>query len=73
MVNSPRCFELVKVQRKHVTISDPVTVSSVVRKYLLKRELVKSDLAVHFEVHLSNRKGWQRKTDKGEGDLKGAY
>ena len=60
------------MQRKHVTTSDPVAVFSVVRKYLLKQELVKSDLGVHFEVHLANRKGWQRRIDKGEGDLKGA-
>lgn len=56
-------------------VLDPVAVGIVVRKYLAKVRLVQSDLAVHFEVHLANRKGWQRKMNKshGEADLKGAY
>jgi hypothetical protein len=48
-------------------------VSNVVRKYLCKETLVQSDLAVHFELRLANRKGWQRKIDKGETDLKGPF
>ena len=54
-------------------ISDPVAVFSVVRKYLLKQRLVKSDLVVHFEVHLVHQKGWQHRINKGESDLKGVY
>ena len=72
----PRCFELTKLRRKHITISDPAAVNRIVRKYLLNEELVGSDLAVHFEIHLTNRKGWQRKVDKGGfggDDLHGAY
>jgi hypothetical protein len=68
-----RCFELVKVQWKHIAMLDPTAVCSVVRKYLLKQRLVESDLKVHFEVHLVNRKGWQRRVDKGEANLKGSY
>ncbi|KAF8126598.1 hypothetical protein EV363DRAFT_1525718 [Boletus edulis] len=66
-----RCFELIKVQRKHVTMPDPIAVHSVVRKCLLNQGLVESDLAVQFEVRLVNRKGWQRRTDKGDTDLRG--
>jgi len=28
-----------------------------------------NDLHIHFEIYLSNRKGWQRKSDKGERDI----
>ncbi|KAF8128271.1 hypothetical protein EV363DRAFT_1297891 [Boletus edulis] len=46
-----RCFELIKVQRKHVTMPDPIAVHSVVRKCLLNQGLVESDLAVQFEAN----------------------
>jgi len=43
------------------------------RKYLLDEKLVGSDLDVHFDIHLTNQKGWQWKVDRGGGDLQGAY
>ena len=42
------------------------------RKYLLDEKLVGGDLDVHFDIHLTNRTGWQRKVDRG-GGLRGAY
>ncbi|KAG1885796.1 hypothetical protein F4604DRAFT_1573111 [Suillus subluteus] len=54
-----RCFELIKLKRKDLTI-DP------------SEPLSTKDLHARFEVFLSNRKGWQRKVDKGlkEADLR---
>jgi hypothetical protein len=68
-----RCFELIKLRRQHNGISDPVAVNHVLKRYLAGEALVLSDLLVSFEIHLRNRKGWQRKVDKGqtESDLRG--
>jgi hypothetical protein len=68
-----RCFELIKLRRQHIGISDPVAVNHVLKRYLAGEALVLSDLLVSFEIHLRNRKGWQRKVDKGqtESDLRG--
>ncbi|KAF8452794.1 hypothetical protein L210DRAFT_3468878 [Boletus edulis BED1] len=48
-------------------------VNHVVKKYLLDEKLVGSDLTVHFDIRLTNRKGWQRKADKGGDDLDGNH
>ncbi|KAG2029737.1 hypothetical protein BDR03DRAFT_987558 [Suillus americanus] len=65
-----RCFELIKLKRKDLTI-DPSKVNTVFRKYLYNKTLLIKDLHARFEV-LSNRKGWQQKVDKGlkEADLR---
>ncbi|KIK36351.1 hypothetical protein CY34DRAFT_26368 [Suillus luteus UH-Slu-Lm8-n1] len=47
-----RCFELIKLKRKDLTIDHSETLSA-------------KDLHAHFKIFLSNRKGWQRKVDKG--------
>ncbi|KAI6141442.1 hypothetical protein BKA82DRAFT_3986196 [Pisolithus tinctorius] len=54
-----RCYELIRLKRRHITIDCT----------MVDRTLEKS---VYFEVYLANRKGWQRKVDKGmtEADLR---
>ena len=66
-----RCFELIKLRRRHIVVADPVAINHVLKKYLAGETLVLSDLSVLFDIHLRNRKGWQRKVDKGqtEADL----
>jgi len=59
-----RCFELIKLKRKDLTI-DPSEVNMAFRKYLYNETLSIKDLHARFEVFLLNRKGWQRKVDKG--------
>ncbi|KAG1781061.1 hypothetical protein EV702DRAFT_1193898 [Suillus placidus] len=59
-----RCFELIKLKRKDLTI-DLSEVGVAFRKYLCNETPSIKDLHAHFEVFLSNRKGWQRKVDKG--------
>ncbi|KAF9245361.1 hypothetical protein BU15DRAFT_41214 [Melanogaster broomeanus] len=53
-----RCFELVKLNRKEITI-DPVLVNRV-------------DQLTNFNIFLKNRKGWQQKVNKGltESDMR---
>ncbi|KAI6095655.1 hypothetical protein EDD16DRAFT_1719009 [Pisolithus croceorrhizus] len=67
-----RNYELVKLKRRDVNL-DRTVVDSVFMKYLKGEEqlLTINDLNVYFEIHLKNRKGWQRKLDKGmkEADL----
>jgi hypothetical protein len=65
-----RCFELIKFKRKDLTI-DPSEVEMAFSKYLYNETPSIKDLHACFEVFLSNRKGWQRKVDKGlkEADL----
>ena len=47
-------------------------VDYVLERYLANEPLTLSDKSIYFWVHLANRKGWQRKVDKGmtEGDLR---
>ncbi|KAF9224643.1 hypothetical protein BS17DRAFT_880019 [Gyrodon lividus] len=61
-----RCFKLVKVKRWHITIFDSVAFNHVLKKYLAHESLVLSDRSTYFDVYLKNRKGWQRKVDKGQ-------
>ncbi|KAI6111260.1 hypothetical protein F5141DRAFT_1274775 [Pisolithus sp. B1] len=68
-----RNYELVKLKRGDVNL-DRTVVDRVFMKYLKGEEqsLTINDLNVYFEIHLKNRKGWQRKLDKGmkEADLR---
>ncbi|KAG0703100.1 hypothetical protein DFH29DRAFT_998728 [Suillus ampliporus] len=66
-----RCFELIKLKRKDLTI-DLSEVGVAFGKYLCNKTPSIKDLHAHFEVFLSNRKGWQWKVDKGlkEADLR---
>jgi hypothetical protein len=65
-----RCFELVKLKRKDLTIA-AMPVHDVLVKYLQHQSLSASDRLVNFEIFLSNRKGWQQRVDKGkEADLR---
>ena len=54
-----------------ITTDDIDAVNGVFLKYLRGEEgsLTINDLHVHFEIYLSNRKGWQRKSDKGARDV----
>ncbi|KIK72296.1 hypothetical protein PAXRUDRAFT_799465 [Paxillus rubicundulus Ve08.2h10] len=64
-----RCFELVKLKQKDLTIA-AMSVHDVLMKYLGHQDLSASDQLVNFEIFLSNRKGWQQHVDKGkETDL----
>ncbi|KAI5987257.1 hypothetical protein EDD15DRAFT_2372705 [Pisolithus albus] len=68
-----RNYELVKLRRGDVYL-DKTVVDRVFMKYLQGEEhsLTINDLNTYFEIHLKNRKGWQRKLDKGmrEADLR---
>lgn len=50
-----------------ITTEDINAVNGVFLKYLRGEEksLTINDLHIYFEIHLSNRKGWQKKSDKG--------
>ncbi|KAF9223300.1 hypothetical protein BS17DRAFT_808772 [Gyrodon lividus] len=50
---------------------DQATIDQVLNKYLAGKELLLSDRMMMFKIHLTNRKGWQWKVDKGltEQDL----
>lgn len=63
-----RCFELIKLQRKDIQI-DTVMLDGVLKSYLAHQPLTMSDRASHFEIFLSNRKGWQKKVDKGQWEV----
>jgi len=69
-----RCFELIKLKRKELTI-DHYEITPVLDKYLNGESLSMKDLHTHFQVFLSNHKGWQRKVDRGvkEADLRCEY
>ncbi|KAG2123793.1 hypothetical protein DEU56DRAFT_917280 [Suillus clintonianus] len=66
-----RCFELIKLQRKDISLDMPM-LDEVLKTYLAGKTLALSECQSHFEIFLSNRKGWQRKVDKGqwEADLR---
>jgi len=59
-----------------MSTDDINAVNGIFLKYLRGEEaaLTTSDLNVYFEIHLRNRKGWQRKSDKGpkEANLRSA-
>jgi len=65
----------VKLKRGDIQIED-TAVDGVFLKYLRGEEqsLTINELETYMEVHLKNRKGWQRKLDKGvrEIDLRSA-
>ncbi|KAG1770851.1 hypothetical protein EV702DRAFT_1270992 [Suillus placidus] len=65
-----RCFELVKLQRKDIAL-DTILLDTVMKKYLAHKPLTLSNSNTYFEIFLLNRKGWQKKVDKGicEADL----
>ncbi|KAG6329830.1 hypothetical protein ID866_9259 [Astraeus odoratus] len=66
-----RNFELIKLKRDDVTIeADGATkkkINDVLLKYLRGEEhsLTLDEHSVCYEVHLRNRKGWQKKVDHG--------
>ena len=59
-----RCFELVNLRWKNITIFDEAAVDHVLAKYLAGDELLLSDQQILFEIYLTNCKGWQKKVDK---------
>ncbi|KAG1868094.1 hypothetical protein C8R48DRAFT_771798 [Suillus tomentosus] len=66
-----RCFELVKLQRKDISL-DTTVLDGVLKTYLANETLTLSKCTPYFEIFLANRKGWQKKVDKGqwEADLR---
>ncbi|KAG1870629.1 hypothetical protein DFJ58DRAFT_652909 [Suillus subalutaceus] len=66
-----RCFELIKLQRKDISL-DATILDGLLKSYLAGETLTLHERASHFEIFLSNRKGWQKKVDKGkwEADLR---
>jgi hypothetical protein len=66
-----RCFELIKLQRKDISL-DGTILDGVLKSYLAGETLTLHERASYFEIFLSNRKGWQKKVDKGkwEADLR---
>ncbi|KAG1814581.1 hypothetical protein DFJ58DRAFT_673655, partial [Suillus subalutaceus] len=62
------CFELIKLQRKDITL-DVTMLDGVLKSYLANETLTMSDRASDFEIFLSNRKGWQKKVDKGQWEV----
>ncbi|KIN99420.1 hypothetical protein M404DRAFT_30472 [Pisolithus tinctorius Marx 270] len=65
-----RNYELVRLKHGDIKL-DRTAVDNVFLKYLRGEEgsLTINDLGVYFEVHLRNRKGWQRKLDKGMREI----
>ncbi|KAG1725341.1 uncharacterized protein EDB91DRAFT_1062343 [Suillus paluster] len=66
-----RCFELVKLQRKDISL-DTTILDGVLGVYLANETLTLSKCTSYFEIFLAHRKGWQKKVDKGqwEADLR---
>ncbi|KAG2133337.1 hypothetical protein DEU56DRAFT_738972 [Suillus clintonianus] len=66
-----RCFELVKLQRKDISL-DTTILDGVLGMYLANETLTLSKCTSYFEIFLAHRKGWQKKVDKGqwEADLR---
>ncbi|KAG1836898.1 hypothetical protein F4604DRAFT_1602155 [Suillus subluteus] len=62
------CFKLIKLQRKDITL-DVTMLDGVLKSYLVNEMLTVSDRASYFEIFLSNRKGWQKKVDKGQWEV----
>ena len=60
-----RNCELVDLKCQDLTVDDAEAVEAVFVKYLRGEELTLNNRDVHFKVHLNNRKGWQKKSDKG--------
>ncbi|KAG1832589.1 hypothetical protein DFJ58DRAFT_671092 [Suillus subalutaceus] len=55
-----RCFELIKLQRKDISL-DATILDGLLKSYLAGETLTLHERASHFEIFLSNRKGWQRR------------
>ncbi|KAG1807767.1 hypothetical protein EV424DRAFT_1329376 [Suillus variegatus] len=51
---------------------DTILLDTVMKKYLAREPLTLSNSNTYFEIFLSNRKGWQKRVDKGicEADLR---
>ncbi|KAI6152628.1 hypothetical protein BKA82DRAFT_35867 [Pisolithus tinctorius] len=68
-----RNYKLVKLKCRDVQL-DGTVINGVFMKYLRGEEhaLTINELNTYFEIHLRNRKGWQKKLDKGmrEADLR---
>ncbi|KAI6000121.1 hypothetical protein F5J12DRAFT_951289 [Pisolithus orientalis] len=68
-----RNYELLKLKHGDVKL-DKTVIDGMFMKYLRGEELslTVSEHNAYFEIHLKNRKGWQRKLDKGmrEADLR---
>ncbi|KAI6041006.1 hypothetical protein EDC04DRAFT_2602047 [Pisolithus marmoratus] len=67
-----RNYKLMKLKHGDINL-DKTIIDSMFMKYLQCEEwsLTINKLSSYFEIHLKNRKGWQRKLDKGmrESDL----
>ena len=59
-----RNCELVDLKCQDLTVDNAEAVEAVFVKYLRGEELTLNDRDVHFKVHLNNRKGWQKKSNK---------
>jgi len=60
------------VKLKHEDIRMDVSQADfVLLKYLQGADdtLTDSDHEIYYEIHLKNRKGWQKKTDKGNREI----
>ncbi|KAG2351498.1 hypothetical protein BDR07DRAFT_1501225 [Suillus spraguei] len=55
-----RCFELVKLQQKDISL-DTTVLDGVLKMYLANETLTLSKCASNFEIFLANWKGWQKK------------
>ena len=68
-----RNFELLKLKRDDIKIDSDAAhlVDRILIKYLQGEasSFTFDDLNVYFEVHLSNRKGWQKKVDQGAREV----
>lgn len=60
-----------KLKCGDITADDIDAVNRVFLKYLQGEEttLTINDHHVYFEIHLTNRKGWQKKTNKGPREI----
>ncbi|KAG2354498.1 hypothetical protein BDR07DRAFT_1494500 [Suillus spraguei] len=55
-----RCFELVKLQQKDISL-DTTVLDGVLKMYLANETLMLSKCVSNFEIFLVNWKGWQKK------------
>ncbi|KAG1888119.1 hypothetical protein F4604DRAFT_1674537 [Suillus subluteus] len=51
------------------SLLDVTMLDGVLKSYLANETLTMSDRASYFEIFLSNRKGWQKKVDKGQWEV----
>ena len=61
-----RNFELLNLKREDIEIDASSKVDELFVWYLRGEEasFTREDLDTHFEVHIRNHKGWQKKVDK---------